>query len=420
MRSGVAKKLRKLRDQTSSKKAMVTPCMTRVRKSHSSTAPSSAGTKLKPAARDRVEVAGDEAPQHDVDRDPGEHRQDALRAAAIEVEAGAARWRRRASGSSTPSRRSASCATATNRSSRLAAPCSRGRVFGSPSSRILPRDRNSTRSQTASTSYMLWLVHSTPQWPLSTKSAMPARMSRAVDGSIEAVGSSSSSSRGPVQHRLGEAEPGLLAGGQHARLGACGTRQIVGLEQRLDPLVEAFDAVDHAEHPQVLLDRQVAGQRRVDGGEIGALPAPGCGPREVDALDLDPPRRRREHAEDHVDGGGLARRRSGPSSPTISPGATWNETPSTAFSVPKDFASRSTARTGGGGEGIGRRIKPGRSVKEGNWLTWSCVTGVQTAPGGRTRQLPRPGRTGSSESSAVAAAVSARKSAVPSAVASLA
>ena len=49
IRRGVAKKLRKLRDQTSSKKAMVTPCITRVRKSHSSTAPSSAGTKLKPA-----------------------------------------------------------------------------------------------------------------------------------------------------------------------------------------------------------------------------------------------------------------------------------------------------------------------------------------------------------------------------------
>ena len=44
----------------------------------------------------------------------------------------------------------------------------------------------------------------------------------------------------------------------------------------------------------------------------------------------------------------------GPSRPTISPGDTWNETPSTAFSVPKDFARRSTARTGGGSEGIGR------------------------------------------------------------------
>src|SRR5579864_61398 len=46
--SGVAKMLRKLRVQTSSKNARVTPCMTRTMKSHSKTAPSSAGTKLKP------------------------------------------------------------------------------------------------------------------------------------------------------------------------------------------------------------------------------------------------------------------------------------------------------------------------------------------------------------------------------------
>ena len=47
--SGEAKMFRKLRDHTSSKNAMVTPCMTREKKSHSRTAPSSAGTKLKPA-----------------------------------------------------------------------------------------------------------------------------------------------------------------------------------------------------------------------------------------------------------------------------------------------------------------------------------------------------------------------------------
>src|SRR6185369_9137717 len=47
--SGVANKFRKLRDHTSSKNAIVTPCITRVRKSHSRTAPSIAGTKLKPA-----------------------------------------------------------------------------------------------------------------------------------------------------------------------------------------------------------------------------------------------------------------------------------------------------------------------------------------------------------------------------------
>src|ERR1700733_12980679 len=46
--SGVAKTFRKFRDQTSSKNVIVTPCITRVKKSHISTAPSSDGTKLKP------------------------------------------------------------------------------------------------------------------------------------------------------------------------------------------------------------------------------------------------------------------------------------------------------------------------------------------------------------------------------------
>src|SRR5579863_4319923 len=45
---GDAKTFNKLRDQTSSKKAMVTPCITRMKKSHRSTAPNSAGTKLIP------------------------------------------------------------------------------------------------------------------------------------------------------------------------------------------------------------------------------------------------------------------------------------------------------------------------------------------------------------------------------------
>jgi hypothetical protein len=43
---GLAKIFKKLRDHTSSKNAIVTPCITRVKKSHSSTAPSRAGTKL--------------------------------------------------------------------------------------------------------------------------------------------------------------------------------------------------------------------------------------------------------------------------------------------------------------------------------------------------------------------------------------
>ncbi len=45
---GVAKMFRKLRAHTSSKNAVATPCITRVKKSHSSTAPSSDGTKFIP------------------------------------------------------------------------------------------------------------------------------------------------------------------------------------------------------------------------------------------------------------------------------------------------------------------------------------------------------------------------------------
>jgi hypothetical protein len=48
--SGVENRFRKLRDHTSSKKTIVTPCMTRTRKSHSRIAPSNENTRSKPGA----------------------------------------------------------------------------------------------------------------------------------------------------------------------------------------------------------------------------------------------------------------------------------------------------------------------------------------------------------------------------------
>src|ERR1700722_14204591 len=150
---------------------------------------------------DRIEVAGEKTPDQNIDRHKDENGEDALRAAAVEIE------HPQHDGANARSVHrllpcSASCATLTNRSSRVAAPCSSGSVFGSPSSTIRPCDRNSTRSQTAWTSYMLWLPPNTPQSPLSTNLAMPARMSRAFEGSMEAVGSSRSSSRGRLSIAL--------------------------------------------------------------------------------------------------------------------------------------------------------------------------------------------------------------------------
>jgi hypothetical protein len=46
--SGEEKRFKKLRDHTSSRNAVLTPCMMRSQKSQSSTAPSSVGTKLTP------------------------------------------------------------------------------------------------------------------------------------------------------------------------------------------------------------------------------------------------------------------------------------------------------------------------------------------------------------------------------------
>ena len=87
--------------------------------------------------------------------------------------------------------------------------------IGSASDRLRARsarcDRNSTRSQTSSTSTMSWLVHNTPQRPLSTTSEMPARMSRAADGSIEAVGRPAARASGGSASPW-RGEPRLLAG----------------------------------------------------------------------------------------------------------------------------------------------------------------------------------------------------------------
>ena len=48
---------------------------------------------------------------------------------------------------------------------------------------------------------------------------------------------------------------------------------------------QVLDAVDQAEEAQILSHGQIAGQRRVDGREIGALPAPASARRDVEAFD---------------------------------------------------------------------------------------------------------------------------------------
>ena len=91
---------------------------------------------------------------------------------------------------------SGSRATAMNSSSSVLLPCSPGSVFGLPSSSTRPCERNSTRSHTTSTSYMLCDVHNTLTRVSVVIARIFARTSLAVAGSRDAVGSSSNRSRG--------------------------------------------------------------------------------------------------------------------------------------------------------------------------------------------------------------------------------
>ena len=110
----------------------------------------------------------------------------------------------------------------------------------------------------------------------------------------------------PVQHRLRQSDARLLAGGKHAALHVAKANQLELGDQLFDALSGILHAVDPREEAQVLLHGQVAGQRCVHRREVRAGERPRSARRHVDALDRHRARARLEHAEDHVDRGGLA------------------------------------------------------------------------------------------------------------------
>ena len=62
----------------------------------------------------------------------------------------------------------------------------------------------------------------------------------------------------------------------------------------------------------------------------------------------------------------------GPTSPTISPGATWKLMASTARKSPNDLAMRSTESTGGEGESIGPSYPPGSRARQAGRGSQGC------------------------------------------------
>jgi len=136
-----------------------------------------------------------------------------------------------------------------------------GQVRGFPCSTILPRDRNNTRSHTASTSYMLWLVHRTPWSPLRAKSRCGREYRvRWKDRSMQSARRGAAAAAGSTLPW--PAPAGLLTGGEHAGLGPAKPDQVVGREQRIDLFREANGAIDHAENAEFCSTVRLPGRGR--------------------------------------------------------------------------------------------------------------------------------------------------------------
>ena len=112
--------------------------------------------------------------------------------------------------------------------------------------------------------------------------------------------------RRPIQHRLGQAHARLLTRRQHAAFHVAKREQVVLFQQRLNAGGQIFDAVDQSEEAQILNHRQIAGQRRVDGREIGPLQHLRPLRRDVQTFHQDGARSGLQYSQNHVDGGGLA------------------------------------------------------------------------------------------------------------------
>jgi hypothetical protein len=82
--------------------------------------------------------------------------------------------------------------------------------------------------------------------------------------------------------------------------------EVEGVEDFVEAGGEVVDAVEQREDAEVLVDGEVAGERGVDGGEVGAGEGAGAVAEEIDAADGDGAGGGLKDAEDHGDGGGFA------------------------------------------------------------------------------------------------------------------
>jgi len=110
-----------------------------------------------------------------------------------------------------------------------------------------------------------------------------------------------------VEQGFGKRDTRLFARGEHSALYVAKALQPKLLQRRFNPLREVLDFVNHAEEAQVLGNRQIPGQRGVDGREIRVRQRARAILREVFAGDPYLAGGGIQDPEDYVDRGGFPR-----------------------------------------------------------------------------------------------------------------
>ena len=176
-----------------------------------------------------------------------------------------------------------------------------------PSATIRPPEMNTTRSQSRSTSTMLWLVTSSAVFSSAQSRARPVRTRRATSGSSEAVGSSRISRRGRC--RVALTMPTSVRWPDDSSLpmlvGQVGDAE--ALEAEVDGRLRMGQTVQPAEQGEELADPEPLREGQVAGREadLGRGLAAGLG--QAVTGDLDGAVVGAHDAEQHHQRGGLAR-----------------------------------------------------------------------------------------------------------------
>jgi hypothetical protein len=98
----------------------------------------------------------------------------------------------------------------------------------------------------------------------------------------------------------------LLAGRKNAAFGVAKFVEVEGVEDSPEAGGKIVYAIEERENAKVLVYGEIAGERSVNGGEVGGGKSPGTLAEKIEGINVNGAGSGFEYAEDHADGGGLS------------------------------------------------------------------------------------------------------------------